>query len=128
MKIVINRCYGGFGLSGEAVAKLVDRGCDAVRESTPDVWGDGWIDLGFGAFQKHRLYGVVRRGDCAYVLRDDDSVRSHPGVIAVVEEMGAAANGQYAKLKIVEVPDDVQWEIDDYDGIETVREVSQSWR
>ena len=26
-----------------------------------------------------------------------------------------------------EIPDDVEWEIDDYDGIETIHEVHRSW-
>lgn len=34
MKIVINKCYGGFGLSPEAMAHIVNRGSKAVKESS----------------------------------------------------------------------------------------------
>ena len=33
----------------------------------------------------------------------------------------------YAELKIVEVPDDVVWEIDEYDGLESISEVHRRW-
>ena len=37
------------------------------------------------------------------------------------------ASGELSKLSIVEVPDDIQWEIDDYDGMESVHELHRSW-
>jgi len=59
---------------------------------------------------------------------DDDEVRTHPDLIAAVEELGEAANGSSAQLNIIEIPDDCTcWYIDDYDGIETVRECHRSW-
>ena len=48
-------------------------------------------------------------------------------LIGVIEEMGEEANVIYAQLKIIDIPDDVDWYIDDYDGIETVREKHRSW-
>jgi hypothetical protein len=35
--------------------------------------------------------------------------------------------GCYAKLKIVEIADDVDWEITNYDGLETVEEKHRTW-
>jgi hypothetical protein len=49
-------------------------------------------------------------------------------LIAVIEEMGVAeASGKYAEITIVEVPDDVKWHIDEYDGIEHVAEDHRTW-
>lgn len=31
MKIVINKCFGGFGLSSEAMKELIKRGCAAIE-------------------------------------------------------------------------------------------------
>ncbi len=53
--------------------------------------------------------------------------RTHPLVIKVVEELGDEANGRHAKLKIIDVPDDVKWIIDVYDGIETIHEEHRTW-
>lgn len=53
--------------------------------------------------------------------------RSDPYLVKVVKELGMAANGQYANLKIVEVPGDVDWSIEEYDGKEWVAEVHRTW-
>ena len=45
----------------------------------------------------------------------------------VVEELRAAANGHAADLKVVEIPDGVQWVIDKTDGVEHVSEVHRTW-
>ena len=47
--------------------------------------------------------------------------------IQVVEELGEEANTPASKLKIVEIPDDVEWEIEEYDGIEWVAEKHRVW-
>jgi hypothetical protein len=45
-----------------------------------------------------------------------------------VETLGEKANGSFAELKIVEVPDYIDWVINEYDGLESVEEKHQSWR
>jgi hypothetical protein len=55
-------------------------------------------------------------------------VRDDPILIQVVEEFGAEkAAGRHADLKIVEIPDDVKWTIEEYDGMEWVAEVHRTW-
>lgn len=85
MKVVINRCWGGFDLSDKARAMIKALG--------GDVYGD----------------------------RDD------PILVKVVETLGEEANTEYSSLKVVEIPDDVDYYIDDYDGMETIEECHRSW-
>jgi hypothetical protein len=47
--------------------------------------------------------------------------------VQAVEELGDAANGDYAKLNVVEIPDGVDYEISEYNGVERVDEVHRSW-
>lgn len=54
--------------------------------------------------------------------------RDHPLLIQVIEELGPKANGSYAELSIVEIPDDVEWQIEEYDGNEHVSECHRTWR
>lgn len=90
MKIVVNRCFGGFGLSEAAYKEL----------------GLKWDGYG-----------------CAF-----EKTRTNPRLIAVVEKLGEeASSGAYAKLRVVEIPDDVKWKIEAFDGWETVEEVHRSW-
>jgi hypothetical protein len=56
-----------------------------------------------------------------------DLDRDDPILIQIVEEMGDAANGNFAKLKVVTIPDDVEWQIGEYDGLEWVAEKHRTW-
>jgi len=54
--------------------------------------------------------------------------RNDPFLVQVVKELGPEADGSFASLKIVEVPDDVKWGIEEYDGAEWVAEIHRTWR
>tara|TARA_R110002073_G_scaffold219784_1_gene380052 strand:+ start:705 stop:1016 length:312 start_codon:yes stop_codon:yes gene_type:complete len=100
-KIVINRCFGGFGLSQEALRELQKR---LTRDS-------------------EIVINVLMRG----CWDGEVSTRSNPQLIEVVEELGSRANDEYANLKIVEIPGDVDVVIEQYDGQEWVAEVHRTW-
>ena len=59
---------------------------------------------------------------------EDDLNRDDPKLIECVELLGDAAAGNCAELKIVEIPDDVEWCIEEYDGREKVAEVHRVWQ
>jgi len=56
-----------------------------------------------------------------------EEFRTDKRVVNVIEKLGKAANGRCAELKVIEIPDEIQYEISDYDGIETIHELHQSW-
>jgi hypothetical protein len=91
--IVINNCYGGFGLSDEA--------SERYKEMAGITDADWW---------------------------SRDVARDDPYLVKIVSEMGKAANGAHADLRIVEVPADVEWDIAEYDGNEWVAEKHRTWR
>lgn len=53
--------------------------------------------------------------------------RDDPMLVEVVETLGKKANGLCANLKVVDVPDGVQFTIQEYDGMEWVAEVHRTW-
>lgn len=53
--------------------------------------------------------------------------RHDPALIRVIEELGDAADGKCAKLKIVEIPDGTDYCIEEYDGNEHIAETHQTW-
>ena len=67
-----------------------------------------------GTEDTHKYYNSDMRGD--------------PKLVEVVEKLGEEANGFCADLKIVEIPDDVEWIIGEYDGSEWVAEKHRIWR
>ena len=104
-KVVLNSCYGGFGLSKEAIQMLIDKhGLDIDSE-----------------------YGYVDNEDFGIVDERYEAYRMDKRLISVVEELGVdASSGDHADLRIVKVPDEVVevhgWHIDDYDGCESVHQ------
>ena len=136
MKVVINRCFGGFGLSYEAVKRYFElKGWDLYAY---DVDRDRKLHVYThdpnkpSAFSPH----YFRNSVTSLTTKDIDKNsywypgnvdRSDPALIQVVEELGELANGNYAELKIVTIPDNIQWEIDDYDGKESIHELHDRW-
>jgi hypothetical protein len=59
--------------------------------------------------------------DVQSIARDD------PYLVKVVHKLRETADGKHASLKIVEVPSDVDWTIDEYDGKEWVAEKHRIW-
>ena len=53
--------------------------------------------------------------------------RTDPILIQVVEELGEEANNIHSKLKIIEIPDDVDWYIDEYEGKEWIADKHRIW-
>ena len=92
MKVVINTCFGGFGLSQEAYRFM----------------GIEWDDFGY------KFSGDEKRCD--------------PKLVECVERLGEAASGSFAELKVIEIPDGVEFEICEYDGLEHVAECHRVWR
>lgn len=55
-------------------------------------------------------------------------LRTCDEVVKCIETLGdSAANYKGAKLAVIEIPDDVNWAILNYDGIETVVDVNRMW-
>ena len=133
MKVVINSCYGGFSLSNFAYKELLRR---KGKECYFYNWefGKGYYridenpDEYFCVIVTTEDYGEFTTKIEHSVYYRDGEIRTDPDFIAMIEEFGSEkCGGKYSKLKIVEIPDDVNWEINDYDGIETIHEVHRSW-
>lgn len=53
--------------------------------------------------------------------------RTNAKLIECIEALGDKASGGYAKVVVVEIPDDVNWGIEEYDGVEWVSESHRIW-
>lgn len=138
MKIVINNCFGGFGLSEKAMrAYFAKKGRNVFKS------GDGLSTTYFDApvpkeFELPEGELFMRRGHPEYeryrswyeehVLSDRDIPRDDPDLVAVVEELGSdVASDAYGRLVVVDIPDGVQWQIEECVGSEHVAEVHRTW-
>ena len=114
-RIVINTRYGGFSLSREATLLYLELSGTAYTLE-----------------QQEDRERQLRLGDRimveGYEFESRSINRGDPALVTTVRRLGSKADGDYAKLKIVEVPAGVAWQIDDYDGKEWVAEVHRTWR
>lgn len=138
MKIVRNDCYGGFGLSPLAIkeyAKLKGFEVFAYRDKSGE----------FGTYLRLDTEEELRGCFCIYYSTSDwgkecigrnlnstffserNIERNDPCLVEVVEKLGKKANTSCSELIVVEIPDDVDWEITEYDGWESVEEKHRSW-
>lgn len=134
MKIVINSCYGGFSLSPAAMKAYYakkGRPCyffkgineyemiqdkDLTNERNMSVWTAFDVENPTSASWGHN-----------YLDSRPDN-RTDPDLISAIEAVGLKeSSGSCADLRIIEIPDDIKYEIDDYDGIETIHERHQTW-
>ena len=154
MKIVINVCYGGFSLSPKAVKRLAElqgKPCffftsEYVNHKSvyKPIEMENIHGLFFSAFtvpnpnevlaenkewhdmtDEEKKQSNKKHEDIALTNRPDD--RTDLNLIEVVEELGDEADGDCAELKVIEIPDGTEWEIDEYDGTETVDEKHRPW-
>lgn len=143
MKVVVNGCYGGFSISLECAELMESMGSVKAKEELDEYrkrlkqfdyrkkhgkWPksvskkeETYLQIEFDNGGKPRWYG--------YILRDDPVDRSDKHLVLAVSILGSErASGEHAELKIVEIPDDVEWYIAEYDGLEHVAEKHRTWR
>lgn len=150
MKLVINVCYGGFSLSPEAILWMYKHGAkelatpvkkyfggdnDAYAKAHPDHNWKAEYQKSLAEWKKYQqskgkdsLFVTVFSPDEKYVLDSRPQDRANPLLIECVKRLGKKASARLAELKIVEIPDGVQYEIDEYDGLETIHEQHRSWQ
>lgn len=82
---------------------------------------------GFSLSAEAKQAYVAKKGMTQPVSEFFDLDRDDPVLVAVVEELGTAAWTSVSELHVVEIPDDVEWQIEEYDGKEWVAEKHRTW-
>lgn len=117
MKVVINDEFGGFGLSDKAFEKLLERKGIEFEKSEKEKFGIT------------HYYVAGHLGEDEHYLSPYDyyNDRADADLIAVIEEMGKDANGTFSSLKVIEIPDGIEWHVHEYDGLEHIAENHRTW-
>jgi hypothetical protein len=112
-KVLINADFGGFGLSDKAVELYLNK--KRLKFTT---------EKKSSAISDRRLIFYV---DGNY-FSEHDLKRDDPVLLETVEELGLKeAADSYSSLKIVDIPHDVEWTLQDYDGNEWIAEKHRIW-
>lgn len=139
MKVILNKCYGGFDVSYEGYQLYVKKKglqlytyeanvsdfdvLERVEQSRRSL-STRYFTKDFGQTVRRDSLTI---DDWEYSLRLGEDYRTDPVLIEVVEELGEKASGAFGQLEIVEIPDDMSYEITDYDGIEILHESHRQW-
>ena len=132
MKVVINTCFGGYSLSKKAIELYIEKAglklfCHENRYYTIPY---DQYKLLFD--EEDRLFrekipdfkGYSSNKYCWYSWSIE---RHNPILVSVIEELKELANGEYSTLKVIEIPDDIEYNIEDYDGSEHISEKHRTW-
>lgn len=115
VSVVVNREFGGFDLSEKAVRRYCEiNNIELSVES--DVYGIVGLNLYYVASPGGRVPWSYR-----------DLSRDDPVLVSIVREIGQDAAGNLSRLEIVEIPDDIEWELQECGGIEWVVEKHRRW-
>lgn len=135
MKVVINKCFGGFSLSPKCLKRWMElKGKTAYfyiesnGKLTPiDVDAIPKISWDWLAFLQDGFTDSKTAFNSGSYIHNRPDDRADPDLIKAVEELGKEANGARAELEIVDIPEDLKYYIDDYDGRESIHEEHRSW-
>lgn len=140
MKVILNKCYGGFGVSDAAYRLYAEKKGIKIfaysQKCQNGKWGfwrvddvnENNADLRWWYFKKDfGKFALENEVDFGENLSLRDKYREDPVLVEVVEELGHDADGRYAHLVVVDIPDGMDYVIDEYDGIETLHQRVQEW-
>ena len=132
-KLVINVCFGGFGISDLAVERYAEiKGIKIYKSSEKVVYGYSYYLCPEEEYlqiqeEEDKNYAGSYSRTNALTFSSYELERTDPILIQVVEELGEASFGPYSELKIVEIPNGVSYSIEEYDGNEHVAEAHRTW-
>ncbi len=113
MKVVINSRIGGYSLTSDALRLY----CELAK--IPH-----WVS---DTYDTHYEDRHVYFGD-GEILSHWDIPRHDPNLIKVVEQMGDLAAGPFTKLKIIDIPDGIEYVvIENENGTEYIAEKHRTW-
>jgi hypothetical protein len=142
MKVIINNCYGGFSISLDGCRWMAERGHEQAKKDVSDYEDE------LRVFEHYKAHGVlgddhmrrfktslfdisIKYNKLPDFYSGRDFKRHDPLLVACVEALGGehrkGASGAHACLKIVEIPDGMEYEIVEYDGMEHVAEKHRTW-
>jgi hypothetical protein len=132
-KVVYNACFGGFGLSREAIQRYWEIKGQQIwieddKERPALDHFTTWLvppEERLEVKRYEEFYAMTKEEFIAYnkarsaqTWYPDGVDRHDPALVQVVEELGNKANGNYAELRIAEVSG--PYRIGEYDGSESV--------
>jgi len=139
-EVVINNCFGGFGISDLAYEELIKLGIPVRKyKKEPRNPKTGLYDIKVPNNEGKIIFDRKLEPKSESDFWDWDlskerywdtwieKDRENPMLIKVIKKLGKKANTRFSKLKIVKIPADIEYIIEEYDGFEHIAEKHQTW-
>lgn len=128
MKIAISE-FGTFELSSKAVRLYHKKINKPIFPFTWTVFGKSATRVDWENVEEIESYCSSPRWNDENEFRADHVSRTDKIIIDVIEELGPIESSRFGSIKIIEIPDDVEYTIEEkYDGgSEIIREKHRSW-
>lgn len=118
MKVVINTSRMGFNLSHKAIERFAElEGLEVTKLESPI----------YRNFYYYVIYESGRQVNVNGMIRDNHEYRTNENLVKVIEELGTEASSFASCIKVVEIPDEVNFYIASEDDAEEIHEVHRVW-
>ena len=130
-KVVINACFGGFGLSTLAEQTLLEKKNIKYITKTESKYGMDNTYFYNADIVNSKKYQHLEQLEWSSLSVEDrqylnsahinmsELERHDKDLIEVVEQLGAAASSRYAKLEVEEIEGN-KYQVNEYDGSESI--------
>jgi hypothetical protein len=134
-KIVYNACYGGFDLSHEAIMLYADIKGINLCVARDDLYNTYYLcsydeydaviaDIAANPVGPEEYHPLEK-----YYFNYRRIERTDPALVKAVEQLGDAANGMCAELRVADIRPGTIYRIEEYDGYEHIMaQDSYKWR
>ena len=140
MKLVINQCYGGFGLSPKGIKRYLElKGKECYCYIRSKYKYSHGIDEFIRVDDLEKIdteFFYFSSCNQGYKLTDPpenifsyDIKRNDPILVQLVEELGREAGKTFSNLVVVEIENGRWYKINEYDGYESIeyRDIDDEW-
>jgi hypothetical protein len=151
MKVIINKCYGGYGFDPFTIQKYADaknvklywyerdygNSCVFPRErfvktTIEKINADESLHMGYYSMIKDMGEYLVFDwnkedyddvlGKYLFKFPEESESRTDSVLIEIIEKYGKLNTHGCHNPQVIEIPDGVEWTVNDYDGMETLVE------
>jgi len=125
MEIVINSCYGGFGVSINVLKELYKMKSSCIKIVPIKEYFKDYPDK--NSIIKFHEHLKIKNNIIMLDDKDDNTIRVNKDLIKIIKKLRKKADGEYAELKIIKIPNNIEWAIEEYDGFEYITEKHRTW-
>lgn len=140
MQVLINRCYGGFNISGQVLFELIENKSELIKVHKFNEWFTSTHEYETDAYKEFKPDWLINSWEniiinnitkLVYRLNEGDDpikFRSNKELINIFNKLGKEKfSGPFADIQLIDIPDNIEVKLSEYDGVEWIAEKHRTW-